>query len=85
MELPNKVLKDLFDQLGLDSGERDIERFIEAHRPLPDDVKLTEAPFWSPSQARFLREEIMGDAEWAPPVDQLNVLLRAPRETSTDA
>ena len=77
MELPNHVLKDLFDQLGLPSEKNEIERFVRTHRPLADDVKLADAPFWSPAQARFLREEINEDAEWAPIVDQLNVLVRA--------
>lgn len=77
MELSNHALKDLFDQLGLPSGHGDIERFIETHRPLPDEVRLADAPFWSPSQAAFLKDEFLDDADWAPLVDQLNVLLHA--------
>ncbi|MCW5637448.1 MAG: DUF2789 family protein, partial [Rubrivivax sp.] len=33
--------------------------------------------FWSPAQARFLREEVAEDADWAELVDQLNLMLRA--------
>lgn len=77
MELPNHVLTDLFDQLGLPSGETDISRFVAAHRPLADDIKLADAPFWSKGQAQFLREEFNEDADWAAVVDQLNARLRA--------
>lgn len=66
---------ELFDQLGLPSEEHEIQAFIDSHRPLPGDVKLTEAPFWTPAQARLLKELIMADADWAPVVDQLNVAL----------
>jgi hypothetical protein len=75
MELPVKDLTTLFDQLGLDSDQGSIDAFVAKHYPLPDDVKISEAPFWSPSQAAFLKEEIMNDAEWEPIVDELNVLL----------
>lgn len=75
MELPNHDLKELFDQLGLPSGYREIEQFIATHRPLPNGTKLADAPFWTPAQARFLRDELLDDADWAPMVDQLNVLL----------
>lgn len=77
MELPLHALKDLFDQLGLSSSGEAIEQFIASHRPLPAGVSLAEAPFWSAAQARFLREEIEEDADWAELVDQLDVLLRA--------
>jgi hypothetical protein len=36
---------------------------------------LPDAPFWTPSQAGFLREEIIGDADWAQVIDELNVNL----------
>ena len=45
---------ELFDQLGLPSSESEIQRFIDEHRPLPNDVKITDATFWSPSQSRLL-------------------------------
>ncbi|SER67202.1 DUF2789 domain-containing protein [Halopseudomonas bauzanensis] len=74
MELPNKDLGDLFDQLGLSSTPEDIEAFFASHS-LPPDIKLIDAPFWTPTQALFLKEEMREDAEWAPIVDQLNVRL----------
>ncbi len=58
MELPNKDLGTLFEQLGL-----------------PNEVKVSEAPFWNESQAAFLKGELLEDAEWAPIVDELNVRL----------
>lgn len=75
MDLLNKDMPTLFEQLGLDSDEDSINDFIAAHRPLPDEVKVSEAPFWSAGQAAFLKEEIMADADWEPIVDELNVRL----------
>jgi hypothetical protein len=74
MELTSPTLATLFEQLGLDSDQASIDAFVSAH-PLPADVKLIEADFWTPQQARFLKEELRVDAEWAPVVDELNELL----------
>ncbi|GFM66812.1 DUF2789 domain-containing protein [Pseudomonas cichorii] len=74
MELPTHSLPNLFAQLGLDSDEDSIQNFIANHS-LPDDVKLIDAEFWTPQQASFLKEELREDADWAPVVDELNVLL----------
>ena len=77
MDTQHRNLQTLFEQLGLDGDEASIEAFIADHYPLADDIKLSEAPFWSPGQAAFLKEEIVEDAEWAPVVDELNVRLHA--------
>lgn len=78
MDLTQHSLQTLFAQLGLPSDTpADIERFVAEHRPLAADVKLADAPFWTPAQSQFLREEINEDAEWAEVVDQLNAMLRA--------
>ena len=74
MELQARSLADLFAQLGLDSDQAGIDAFVASHS-LPDDVKLIDAEFWTPQQARFLKEELREDADWAPIVDELNVLL----------
>ncbi|MCQ9394012.1 DUF2789 domain-containing protein [Pseudomonas viridiflava] len=74
MELPNPDLPGLFAQLGLDNDENSIDAFVAQHR-LPDEVKLIDAELWTPQQAAFLKEELRADAEWAPVVDELNVLL----------
>ena len=68
-------LRDLFRQLGLPDEPAAIERFIAEHRPLPAGTALCDAPFWSRSQAQFLREQIMADADWAEVVDLLSVRL----------
>ena len=77
MESSVHVLRDLFRQLGLPDDPASIEAFIIAHRPLPPGVALTDAPFWTPSQAQFLREEIADDADWAEIVDTLGALRSA--------
>ena len=75
MDLTHHSIADLFAQLGLPSEEGDIQAFVAAHRGLPNDARLADAPFWSEAQARFLRDEIREDADWAGVVDQLNVML----------
>ena len=75
MEIPNKDMSTLFEQLGLPSDPASIDNFIADHAPLPNHVKLTEAPFWNDSQRAFLKDELMEDAEWAPIVDELNVRI----------
>ncbi|KAA8694524.1 Uncharacterized protein ALO80_02788 [Pseudomonas caricapapayae] len=74
MEQTTTTINDLFAQLGLDSDDKSIEAFITTHT-LPDDVKLIDAEFWTPQQADFLKEQLHEDAEWAMPVDELNVRL----------
>lgn len=68
-------LSDLFAQLGLPSDPAGIDDFISSHRPLGNDVALYRAPFWTPSQRDFLKEEIIEDADWASVVDELNERL----------
>ncbi|MFK3969170.1 DUF2789 domain-containing protein [Pseudomonas sp. NPDC087358] len=74
MEITTPTLATLFEQLGLDSDQASIDAFITAH-PLPDEVKLSDADFWSPQQKSLLKEELHVDAEWAPVVDELNAAL----------
>jgi Protein of unknown function (DUF2789) len=76
MDTTDHSLQSLFRQLGLPSTKSDIELFLAQHRPLGNEVRLADAPFWTPGQAQFLREEINEDADWAEMVDQLDVLLR---------
>jgi hypothetical protein len=77
MEPVRHDLHDLFLQLGLPTPAPEIDAFLARHRPLPPDVDLAAAPFWSPAQAAFLREQAALDADWAELVDQLNLMLRA--------
>ena len=76
MEPNTPTLADLFAQLGLDTDEAAQRAFIAAHAPLPANLPLPDAPFWTPAQATFLREALLEDAEWAEVVDELDALLR---------
>jgi hypothetical protein len=78
MEQPTHNLVSLFKQLGLDNTNEAIEDFINKNRPVPSNLLLHEAEFWSASQASFLKEAIEEDADWAEIVDELNILLRRP-------
>jgi hypothetical protein len=75
MDLTNHSVRDLFAQLGLPNEEADIQAFVALHRPPPGGVRLADAPYWTEAQARFLREEVREDADWAEVVDQLNLML----------
>lgn len=77
MEQYQHTMSNLFAQLGQANDEAAIARFIESHRPLPEDLQLHEAPFWTPAQAGFLREALAQDADWAEVADTLNAELRA--------
>jgi Protein of unknown function (DUF2789) len=50
--------------------------FIESNRPLAKHLALYEAPCWTPSQAEFLRDQILDDADWAGVIDRLDGGLR---------
>lgn len=76
METTMHSESDLFEQLGLPSSEKDIQAFISSYHPLPANIKLHEAPFWNNAQARFLRDQIAIDADWAVPIDKLDARLR---------
>lgn len=68
---------DLFDQLGLPSTPEKIADFIVEHRPLPGNTLLVDAPFWTPAQAQFLREQKqLDEPPWTILIDQLSEALR---------
>lgn len=77
MEASLHTLNQLFAQLGLPNNDEDIERFIQTHSQLAGPVSLADAPYWTPAQATFLREEMLKDADWAEVIDQLNTRLHA--------
>jgi hypothetical protein len=68
------AMPQLFSQLGLDDQPQAIDRFIREH-PLPQEMKVSAAPFWSFSQREFLREALDDDSDWCELVDQLEVML----------
>lgn len=75
METPQHPMATLFAQLGLDPEPSAIEQFVATH-PLPADIRLADAPFWTPAQAAFLREELLEDADWVEVIDALDRELR---------
>lgn len=70
------TLNNLFAQLGLDNDDQNIEKFIEQHRPLPQSINISDAPWWTESQKEFLRQGILDDENWSYPIDELSELLR---------
>lgn len=76
MESGIHSMSNLFAQLGLPADSTGIDRFVDSHRPLAEGLALADAPFWTPAQAAFLRDEIIEDGDWAEVVDQLNLALR---------
>ncbi len=77
MESTVHPFSELFAQLGLANDNASIQQFIATHSPIPNDMRLEDAPFWSTAQSQLLREERRDDADWAMVVDRLNVALHA--------
>lgn len=65
----------LFSQLGLESSNLAIARFIKHHH-LPDGIPLEKADFWTPAQQQLIHQSLKEDADWSQAVDQLAALLR---------
>jgi hypothetical protein len=76
METHSHDMPSLFAQLGLPSGDADIQNFIAEHRLVDSTTKLFDASFWSDSQAKFLRDQLKVDADWAVVIDSLDTSLR---------
>lgn len=68
------TLELLFQQLGLESDQAAIDRFVEEHQ-LDQNTPLHEASFWSKNQRDFIIGHWKRDDEWAIVVDTLNALL----------
>jgi hypothetical protein len=75
-------MSSLFAQLGRANDADSIRRFIDAAPQLSGEMQLHEALFWSASEAAFLREALLDDAEWAEVVDALNSELHAAHPAS---
>lgn len=75
MEPAFHSMPSLFEQLGLPSSDSEITAFIDRH-VLPPGVALADANFWNAGQARFLRDCLEEDADWAEIVDHLDARLR---------
>ena len=76
MNASHHPMQELFAQLGLPDDETSIQAFIQRHRPLPMNIRIYDAPFWSVSQAALIREKLTEDADWSVLIDTLNVQLR---------
>ncbi|WP_372843871.1 DUF2789 domain-containing protein [Psychrobacter sp.] len=71
---PEYNMNELFAQLGLESSDEAIDRFIENNQ-LAKEEKLIEADIWNDNQRMFLQEEWEKDAAWVEVIDELNVRL----------
>ena len=71
---PEYNMNELFAQLGLESSDEAIDRFIENNQ-LAKEEKLIEAHIWNDNQRMFLQEEWEKDAAWVEVIDELNVRL----------
>lgn len=71
---PEYNMNELFAQLGLDSSDEAIDKFIEKNQ-LAKEEKLIEANIWNDNQRMFLQEEWEKDAAWVEIIDDLNVRL----------
>ncbi|AMQ89670.1 MULTISPECIES: DUF2789 domain-containing protein [Marinobacter] len=76
MDTSKHTLSVLFQQLGLPSDQKSMESFIARHSPLPSEIAIQDAPFWSESQSQFLEEGLEEDSDWAEIIDELDALLR---------
>ena len=65
----------LFEQLGMESSNLAIARFVKNHH-LPPEVTLGDADFWSEAQRQFIRDAWKADSDWCAAVDKLDALLR---------
>jgi hypothetical protein len=61
--------------VGRPKEEGDVREFVAELGSMPDGVLLANAAFRSASQSRFLRHEILEDADWAQVIDELNLML----------
>ena len=79
--IPN--FSELFSQLGLPSETVDIVHFLTVHASMADGIRLPDAPYWTVSQATFLRESLLQDSDWSGVVDQLSKALQGPEVSTT--
>ena len=75
MDVSRKTLGTLLEQLGLQNDDASVDAFIQSHTTLNKEGPIWDEPFWSSSQASFLREALEEDADWAEIVDELSNML----------
>ncbi|MDR3369932.1 DUF2789 family protein [Rhodoferax sp.] len=76
MNKPIHHFSELFAQLGLPNDAQSIAQFLTSHASMARGVRLPDAPFWTSSQAAFLRESLNQDSDWSDQVDQLSEALQ---------
>jgi hypothetical protein len=76
MDTSKHTFTTLFEQLGLAADDQSIEDFISRYSPLPREIALQDAPFWSESQSHFLEEGLEEDSDWAEIIDELDARMR---------
>ena len=84
MNEPIHHFSELFAQLGLPNDNQSISHFLTIHASMADRERLPDAPYWTPSQAAFLRESLTHDSDWSGLVDQLSAALGRPEEVTGD-
>lgn len=75
MLLAHADIPRLFEQLGLESSNLAIARFVKNHH-VPDHVELRDADFWTDAQRQFISDAWKADSDWVEAVDKLDALLR---------
>lgn len=75
MNAPVHSFSELFAQLGMPNDAHSIAQFLRTHAATAQNVRLPDAPFWTESQAAFLRESLSQDSDWSGLVDQLSKAL----------
>lgn len=76
MDRSTHNMNTLFAQLGLPNTDADVDRFIENHQLFTRIIPLSDATFWSVSQASFIRESLAEDSDWSELIDELDTRLR---------
>ncbi|HWK54836.1 MAG TPA: DUF2789 family protein [Hyphomicrobiales bacterium] len=76
MQMKQLTMNALFAQLGLANSDEAIVAFLDANPHARLSAHLHESPIWNASQAAFLRQAILDDADWCNLVDQLDARLR---------
>lgn len=69
-------LANLFNQLGLDNTQNDIDEFINTHQLSAHEL-LCDAVFWNSSQQEFLERYLLQDGDWVSLIDCLNQKLHS--------
>jgi hypothetical protein len=68
-------LSDLFSQLGLPNDSQAIDHFIQKHHMDSVNQTLEALPVWTTAQKQFLIDARSEDADWAEPVDELDMRM----------